>query len=241
LKPEKYDIYEPIRKEYNDQEKKKIIEFMLKPGGMFFKKIKKIKYELFIQDHRIQERTQERRMKLEITFWFGENTLKHVEAKKLVEFFKKLFVILNGDFGLLTLTSDFDLKNHYVVKFKDGSRESYEGDVLEETGIPGLYWTTILGKSYVNWFGKGKFSKLKIYRKETLKDGSMLLQFSEKIEDCMNKSVLKIQKETKKILNHKAFFDLEKLRKKSKDKLEKDPTIDITQFYEKAEIPEFLK
>lgn len=211
LTPEKCDVYEPIRHKFNPHDFSEVLTWFnrLNNMGITFKRSKPIRYELSVEDYSKTPRN----IKSELNYSLDLKVTKLKSEEFVIDFFKKLFAILKADFGFLTLSKDYDLKNHLVVEEEGYIKESYVGQTLEKEGLPGLYWVNIFSKSYVEWFGKSKFDKLKCWRKEELPDGSILVQFCEKPEDSLSESTLKSQEIVKKILGNDVFFDIHKLNK----------------------------
>ncbi len=223
MKPEKYDYKEPAKLEFNPNDLSTLIKWMSNEScWIFLKSIKKVRYHGYIKDYRgsnnlIDGNLTPRSVLTEVIFWIDSNIIKKKSVDFIKNFFKELFLILDSEFGFLTLKQDYDNKNHLVEKLDDnGTRETYLGQKLEIEGIAGLYWINIFGKNYVDWFGKGKFDKIRCWKKEELNNGSILLQFCERPEECLSDTVLEQQKNVKKTLGEDTFFDLKQPNRKVK-------------------------
>jgi|SRR3989344_5357358 len=228
MEPERYGLTEPLKEKLDKNELSKPIK-LLSAGSssVLFKRVKSIRYEGGIEDLRpspypiLIEGGNEKILKLprikkpkiltKVTLWLDLNHIGKKPKVFIETFFKEFFIKLDCDFGFLTLTEDYDHKNHLVKTIKHGTFETYLGKSLEKEGIPGLYWINILGKSYINWFGSEKFDKIKCWKKEKLDNGSIVLQFCDNPKECSDKKIIELQEEVKKILDKDTFFNIKKL------------------------------
>jgi len=90
--------------------------------------------------------------------------------------------------------------------------------------IPGLYWLTLFGKIYVNWFGKDKIKTAPAYKIIELPKDAICLQLYEDPTLYNEQSSQEIVKSVKRHLGEKAFFDISDI-----DRETIAPNIDVSE------------
>lgn len=121
--PEKCDAYEPIRENFDLDELAPPLRWLSQPGcAVYLKKIKPFKFEGVIENHCLGMVWDENGIPLSIDkgkysdrdpYYLGEISL-HIDEKiikikskdYLIEFFKKLFDKINGEYGYLKSPED---------------------------------------------------------------------------------------------------------------------------------------
>lgn len=81
--------------------------------------------------------------------------------------------------------------------------------------IPGLYWRTLLGRTYADWFGPDKIMTAPTYLTTMLPDGAVCLQLYERPELFTEPSSLEVVEAVKRHLGEDAFFDIRDIERKT--------------------------
>ncbi len=116
LRPEKCDAYEPVKDKFNPENLSEPIRWLSQPGGaVYIKKIKKFKFEGVIENHCLAMVWDEKGIPLsknkdtysnrdplylsEIKLFVDYRITKLKSKDYLFDFFRKLFIEVNGEYG----------------------------------------------------------------------------------------------------------------------------------------------
>lgn len=218
--PEKCDVYEPIREIFDPNDLSEPIQWLSQPSGCVnLKKTRPFSYTGFIENHRFsnhwidnnkipEPRRPDPVFLTEWCLWIHTKILKLKGMEYLIEFFKELFTVSQGEYGFLAMEDEYKKKNFLITKEKTGTLERFVGDNLERS-LPGIYWANIFGNNYVNWFGRSKFKSLPCHHEEELSDGGYLI-LSAQDPSLYNEVETQIsEKVITDYLGRGAFFDIE--------------------------------
>jgi hypothetical protein len=184
--PERFGNYEPIRIRFNADDIESALEHWEWP---FLVKRQKPRMQgsIFIGGGKVP-----------VHGWITVDfDFKPAHQKQFIEFFKVLSVKLNAEFGFLHIKPK---DKHLIVTTH----------VLRNY-IPAMFWTTLLGKAYVDMFGHERIRGCGAPINEELGADMFYLQASEEFLDLERKGeeVARTLNQIKKHLNNNAFFDPE--------------------------------
>jgi hypothetical protein len=119
LKPDKCNAYEPIKEDFNENNLTDPIRWLSQPGGAFyFKKIKGLKLEGIIENHRfapiweegelMKPKVSEPLYLTEVKFFFDEQTLKQKGLYYWIDLLENLSKTIDSNFGVLTTEKNFE-------------------------------------------------------------------------------------------------------------------------------------
>jgi hypothetical protein len=124
----------------------------------------------------------------------------------------------SADFAFLQKPTKFDIEIGLAsrsISYLTAAKKSVSLFVtthLLKKYIPDIYWVTIFGKPYVDFFSRERLLSAPAYRVQELKDGSILIRLTEFPDGSPEEvSAYQVQKTlVKNHLNSDAFFDLTK-------------------------------
>lgn len=229
--PERCDVGEPLHENFDPENLKEPIRWVSQRGGQVtFKRNHSIRLLGYIKNEllaKIWTRESRRGPKVEYlpnaldpafcttwVVWIDAVVTKREPYGLLKNFLIEVFKVSKADYGFLTPEDDHKAKNYLVTAVDENTTSSeFVGDNLEK-GLPGLYWMNLFGNLYVEWFGKGKFKRIKCHEAQFLDDSGVFLQFGASPEECMSAYVLQRQQEAIELLNPNAFFDITRPERK---------------------------
>lgn len=220
LCPDRCGAYEPIRLKFDRNNITEPIRWVSQVGSaVLLKKNRPLPYLAQFENKRhmlLWEGEGKKRTLLarrpdplfltKVDFWIDMKVLKVVSPEYLRQFFVDLFLVSEGDFGFMTLEKDQKNKNYLITQERLGQCMRYVGRDLEKC-LPGVYWINIFGRHYVDWFGRERFASVPCFRREELKDGSVLVQSAEDMHYFETEEAVSAEK----IIDHlgrDAFFDM---------------------------------
>jgi hypothetical protein len=221
--PEKCDVYEPIGEIFEYKEIEKYSSWLAHPSGrILLKKIKVPKYLADIENRRHimaweeDEKNKWARIKalpdplFIAKVRFEANKIKTKIPEKLnaiIDLFRGIYELLDADFGCICQKREYDKKHFLITEDRGFEVTQYIGKDPEQ-GIPGIYWITVFGRDYVNWLGRKKLESLKSFHKESLKNGTLLIQAAEDINYFDSEEGQKIADNIIDTLGRNKFFDI---------------------------------
>lgn len=110
----------------------------------------------------------------------------------LLRFFKAVSVQLKAEFGFM----DFIQRDDLGVTTHD-----------LKVNLPDFYWATVLGKAYVDLFGREKIVSAPASEVEQLSSDLYYLQMSKNLFDVETDEVAQTRQQIKRHLNSNVFFD----------------------------------
>ena len=220
LCPDRCNAYEPIRLKFDRNDISAPIEWVSQVGSaVLLKKNRPFPYVAQIENQRhmllwegtgkkqkLMPRRPDQVFLTKIDFWIDTKVLKVTSPEYLRQFFIDLFLVAEGDYGFMTLEADNKNKNYLITRERLGQRMRYVGRDLEKC-LPGVYWINIFGREYVDWFGRERLASVPCFRREELKDGSVLVQSAEDMHYFETEEAINAEK----IIDHlgrDAFFDI---------------------------------
>ena len=188
-RPEKCDVYQPIRETFNPDHLVGPIRWVSHPAGrVMVKKIRPFRFEGFVENMRHdlswnvgdpepRKSFPDPLFKTEWCLWLRASALKLKPLDDLLSFLRELYLVSEGDFGFLAMEGEYEEKNYLISPFGDTGwiSHKYVGDTPEFC-IPGVYFATIFGKVYTDWFGREKCETVPCHKKEWMRDGSLFVQ-----------------------------------------------------------------
>lgn len=219
LRPERCDAYPPIREKFDPNDLSRPIHWLSQPGsGIDFKRTHVPRYIGTVHNWRHGNFWEdgcpepiigfpEPLFVLEWSLWMKPGKTRGTLTGDIMPFFKDLFQTSKGEFGLLCLEAEKERKNFQQIVEKNGLTQRYIG-LDPEFCIPGVYFATIFGKLYVDWFGKDKFETVPCFKKEWLRDGSIYIQCSDDLSYYETPDGRHKADEIIDHLGRGAFFDL---------------------------------
>lgn len=137
------------------------------------------------------------------------------ESDASMAFFKECSRYVEADFAALHLVTPGDIergKANGTFSFNNAQRTRYTHLITTftlEKYIPDLYWGTVLGRPYVELFGRERIKSSPAARIEELADGIFYLQLTEEIHDLETRyeDVEAVRRSIKQHLGENAFFN----------------------------------
>lgn len=204
LLPERYDLVEPIKKVFTPDDLDTVLEdwnwgFLWKrkkpasSGGAWLA---------------IGKRPKHSGLKLDV-IEYGK------EAEATLNFFKECCRYVEADFASMHLMTENEVelgKANGTFSFNNVQRTKYMHSVttfMLEKYIPDLYWGTVLGRPYVELFGRERILSSPAAQVEELTDGVFYLQLTDDIRDLETRfdHVEAVRQSIKEHLGRDAFFD----------------------------------
>lgn len=224
FRPERCDVYEPLREKFDLDDLSKPIRWLVQPGGEFkFKRNRPLRIQGYISNklfpqmrgraHRAAEWEDFKPSVPEPLFctqwavWIDSAAAQEKGAEFLRCFLTEMFRTSEADYGFLTTESDHKAKNFLVQRDSEGTVEKFVGDDPEK-GLPGLYWLNVFGRVYVDWFGRERIKQVPATLIQENPEGSVLLQFGDMPADSETPEVRRRQQAAIGILGEEAFFDI---------------------------------
>jgi len=226
--PEKYGLFEPLKYTFNKTSEHQLINWLSKKGDVSLKRVSSIKYDLIITDLRNKEFIvnnieMPRKILTELVFF-----IDNIGDSVAQEILKEIHKIINIDYAFATPRNDYDEQNHLVLKSELQSQEisfeTYVGDIIEITGIPGSYSVNFFGKDYAKWL---KIKKGLIFEKQ---DDESIIFLRKNQKD-----------EIKVMLGKDNFFDFAELRKDAQDAFRKNSSFEISSLIKPSKVPSFFR
>ena len=220
-RPEKCDVYEPVREVFDPDNLSDPVRWLAQPGGrVLFKKKKPFKYEGFLENMRlgpvwcyegkkqvVKKGVPDPIFVTEWCLWIDLRVTKWKSLDDVKQFFVDLFLVSEGDYGVLAIEEDVIQKNYLTAEL--GARHgSYFAGTKLELSLPGMYWANVFGKMYVDWFGKDKFVSLPCFHKKELRNGSYYVQSSDDPFYYLEPDGDQITWSMIDHLDRRAFFDI---------------------------------
>lgn len=184
--PERFGNYEPIRLEFTPDDIDSVVKYWDWP---FLAKRRKPRMlgSVFMHIGKVPVHGS---IKIELEW-------KAIYQVEIVRFFKEVSAQFEAEFGFLHLTRT----NEYLGVTTHDLRKN----------IPDLYWATILGKAYVELFGRDRIKSCPASYIEELSNDQSYVQLSDDVIDVEKKpqEIFQATNLVKKHLNSNAFFDPE--------------------------------
>jgi hypothetical protein len=200
--PEKFDQSEPEKFVFSPENFPKLHEFWTSksPGVLFKRKKPYLSWLTLMISHG-------RRFN-EILSGFDDRYFKKEDKiTKFVSFAKQLYKWGNIDHGYICHRKDWQAKNRFEKPIEIKGKPLMGGGNRLGESLPGIYWVNFFGPTYVNFFGKDKFTLLHAYAKEELPDGGFLVMTAQSPFDYDKSETKKLEKEIIAHLGSDAFFD----------------------------------
>jgi hypothetical protein len=143
-----------------------------------------------------------KRPKVNCSIWMRKNAARQLHSTLIWEFYERLDAQhallaflktaapkLNADFACLHLLTASEIERsraNKTVTAIDKKATQFNFFLASKDlkrRIPDLYWATVLGKPYVNMFGKEQLLSTPVYRAEALSQEMVLLQLSKELSD----------------------------------------------------------
>jgi len=203
LRPDICSEYEPVRTPFDQQDLAGPISWLSKPhGALLYKKGKPaiVTGEIWNLTHSADAKAPSPLFCSRWTGSFDGSWSRRIGEDKLEAFVGQLLHVTGSDFGLLTLESDFKAKNTSATSF------SYKGLDLAE-GLPGLYCSNFLNKELARWLQLEDLPQ-ELALVEEFEGGSILLKFSDSLDDARNTDVLRRQSDAIIWMGRDKFFNI---------------------------------
>lgn len=219
FRPEKCDVYEPIKEIFNPDDLTTPARWLSQPRGRVMVKKRKPFYyegyidnmrhsEMWINDSQVPEaRPPDPIFLIELCLWIDMKALKVLGAETVIQFFIDFYLQIGGEYGYMAADEDHHLKNYRVVPIDIGISHRFEGDNLEKC-LPGIFWINIFGGAYVDWFGKQKLVTTPCFRHEELPDGSHYIQTAEDVMYYRDPAGVESDNRILQHLGPDAFYDI---------------------------------
>lgn len=118
------------------------------------------------------------------------------------ELIRKIYAWGKMDHIYVAHNDEFEVKNSFLM----GPHQVSGGNRLDQC-LPGIYWITVFGPRYIEWFGESKFERLSAFLTERMEDGGRFVMARSGILPYNESQVISIEKKIIKQLGKKAFFD----------------------------------
>ncbi|MGK6353519.1 hypothetical protein [Parapedobacter sp. DT-150] len=166
LKPEKCDVYEPIKETFKDNLLDRYVRWLSQPGGaFFFKKTKPFKMEGYIENVRFRPIFEEGRLiepkaslpryLTEIKILIDKKILTLRSSAFLFSFLREMGRCINASFGFVSSETEIN-KQHYL---EYNGESGYVG-MNANLYLTGVYWINYYGSDYVKLIGKPKLETI---------------------------------------------------------------------------------
>lgn len=222
FQPVKCDVGEPLREKFDPNDLKEPVRWLDQPSGRFsFKRLKPFRVEGYISDRRypkmwtqnyeggprvlVVPKFPEPRFTTHWVVWLDEKLLESKGPDLLKKFLIEMFMVSKSEYGFLTAEEDYKSKNFLVLDNGKTVTSKFVG-TDPEWGIPGLYWCNVFGSVYTEWLNP-KLANIPAKR-ESLSNGSTLVQFGESPATCKTSEIINLQQRAMNILGRNKFFDL---------------------------------
>lgn len=192
-RPEKCDVYEPIREVFDRDDLSWPVSWLSQPSGrVMVKKPQPFRYEGFVENHRFpnfwedsnpepRPRSRDPVFLTEWCLWFRIKVLKHKSLEEFRQFFLDLCAVTEADYGFLTMEEDHKQKNFLVTKTDTETRTRFVGNNLEVC-LPGIYFGNYFGPLYVDFFGAERLQSTPCYYRTPLPEGAWYVQVSDDLD-----------------------------------------------------------
>jgi len=201
LRPESFDIGEPVRHSLATEGIEKAVRMWINEGmGLDLKRRSKPKFDAVI-DWRSDLGLDDRLFPWGCTVWLNASA----GDKLALELFKFLVCFFEPSFGWLTTQKDIDEKHFITFEDLTGIAEQYEGFDVGDT-LPGVYWTTYFGPWAIKKIGKALFHNLNAEKVEPFNGGNLVTAYSSSSEIGSPKGT-EIEREIMNKLGKEHFFD----------------------------------
>ncbi len=208
IKPQKYDIYEPIKRPVNAEAFDDMVECVSK--GLIFKRNKP-----FLETSVFSRREDDGgNHALVVTDFNGEDTscdslqylLKRISTQLVLDYsslhqISKHEIEFSARNGSTFIQGSKDLKCHFSVS--SGVIQQY---------IPDIYWANLFGPAYIEHFGRERLLSSPAETVEEWNDGHIFIRLSDDIMDFENDfpRMQSIRERVKEHLGNESFFSQEK-------------------------------
>ncbi|EOQ98269.1 hypothetical protein LEP1GSC195_1470 [Leptospira wolbachii serovar Codice str. CDC] len=206
LKPEYYNNVEPINKIFEENDISKVLEIW--DGSPFYLKQKRNRMLSIIDNGK------KNYIFGAISIHYKKKTLDN-ELHQIKNFLTKSSKTFTGEFGYIhSMTSESEFNFEYEANVSIYS--NFKNPTMIITSfvlkkyIPNLYWFTILGPTYVNFFGKKRIEETPCFKVIKISECCYGLQLTENLMDLKNNFEYfnQIRTKAKTHLGTSAFFDL---------------------------------
>jgi hypothetical protein len=206
LRPDKWDIYEPIKRAFDNGQIALAADELSKPHGTFLFKKGRPRVMEGSAWNLTHPPTARFPGPLFSTRWFTSFSGRwatRIALQTLERFATEMLVLTQADFGFVTTTADLKAKN------TDSTHLSYQGFDLGK-GLPGLYWLNFFSEELANWLRITELPS-EIAHCDLLTNGRVCLRFCTSPDACREPDVLNRQKMAIQSMGVQRFFDINRL------------------------------
>jgi len=201
LRPERYDLGEPIRKKLDDNGLKNAVETWLRAQmPVMLKRVSRPKFEASI-DWRPRKGLDPRLFPWDCVVWLDFSAGDELAIK----LFRFLISHFQPAFGWITSYQD-EIEKHFIT-FQDpiGRTQMFVGKDPGET-LPGVYWGTYFGPWAIQKIGREKFAQLPVGTIQHVNAGMLVFAYP----TCKLAATVegrKCEERIKACLGKELFFD----------------------------------